>query len=818
MTDLRATLERTLGDIYSFERELVGGGMSRVFVAIDRSLGREIIVKVLSTEVAADLSVERFRREIHLAAKLQHPHIVPLLSAGEVNGAPYFTMPFVEGESLRARLSRVGELPVPDVVRILREVASALSYAHKHGVAHRDIKPDNVMLTDEFALVTDFGVAKALTESSKGPGAATLTGLGVTLGTPAYMAPEQATADPSIDHRADLYAVGVMAYEMLTGSLPFAGRSMQATLVAHAIEKPEPIERRRPAIPQALAVLIMRCLEKHPADRPQSAAELLTTLDALQTDHGMSAQSAATWRRNIGIAAAVAGVIVVAVAVIYVMANRRDLAGGAQPVTQLRSVAVLPLSNVGGDAKDEYFSDGMTDELANALSKLPGLRVASRTSAYAFKGKKDADVGEIGRKLHVQAILEGTVRRSGDRLRVGAQLTNVSDGFAIWSDTYERRTSDIFAVQDDIARAIATALKLKLGDSAADLASTSHGTESVDAYDSFLRGRYLWNRRGAANLRRALAYFEESIARDPRFARAYAGLAITYAILPEYTDAVPRDALAKTRSAATRALALDSTLAEAHTALGLAAVHAWDFRAGEAEYQKAIALDPQYPTAHQWYGELLYHTGRMDSSFVEIRRALALDPLAPIPPLALGYALTLAGRYEDAIKQFSTADEFAPGLGLTRELLADAHLQMGQTEKAVEELEEAARLDNETLSTKGRLCHGYGIAGRTDDARKLLKEIEVRAEKERASWVPRAICHLGLGDRSTALDDMEAAVKNHELAVFTAYSPLLDRTWDPVRSDPRWDRILRSANLGDYIAQALTSRHLATPQIGHPQN
>jgi len=804
VTDLRATLERTLGDIYSFERELAGGGMSRVFVAIDRSLGREIIVKVLSPEVAAELSEERFRREIHLAAKLQHPHIVPLLSAGEIDGAPYFTMPFVEGESLRARLSRVGELPVGEAVRILREVASALSYAHKHGVAHRDIKPDNVMLTDEFALVTDFGVAKALTASSKGPGSATLTGLGVTLGTPAYMAPEQATADPSIDHRADLYSFGVMAYEMLTGSLPFAGRSLQATLAAHAIEKPEPIERKRPAIPPPLAALIMRCLEKHPADRPQSAAELLTTLDAVQADHGASGQSATTRRRNMRIAAAVAGVIVAAALVYAAVANRRGLTGGAQPVTQLRSVAVLPLANVGGDARDEYFSDGMTDELANALSKLPGLRVASRTSAYAFKGKKDVDVGEIGRKLNVQAILEGAVRRSGDRLRVGAQLTNVSDGLAIWSDTYERSTSDIFAVQDDIARAIAAALKLKLGSSAAELSSTAHGTDKVDAYDSFLRGRYLWNRRGAANLRRALAYFEESITRDPSFARAHAGLAITYSILPEYTDSPPRDAVAKTRSAATRALALDSTLAEAHTALGLAAVHAWDFRAGEAEYQKAIALDPQYPTAHQWYGELLYHTGRIDSSFAEIRRAIALDPLAPTPSLALGYALTLAGRYENALEEFSKADELAPGLGLTRELVADTHVLMGQTPKAIGEFEEAARIDNETLLTKGRLCHAYGIAGRTDDARKLLQEIEVRAGKERASRVPLAICHLGLGDLSATLDDMEAAVKNHEIAVFIAYSPLLDKTWDPVRSDPRWDRILRAANLGDYIAQART--------------
>src|SRR5437762_9859988 len=286
MPDLRATLERTLGDSYTFERELVGGGMSRVFVAMDRNLGRQIIVKVLPADVAAELSVERFRREIHLAAKLQHPHIVPVLSAGEVNGLPYFTMPFVEGETLRSRLARVGELPVAEAVRILREVASAISYAHKHGVAHRDIKPDNVMLTDEFALVTDFGVAKALSESTKAPGSGTLTGLGVTLGTPAYMAPEQVAADPSVDHRAEIYAFGVMAYEMLTGSHPFAGRTMQQMLAAHAVEKPEPIERRRRSVPHALAALVTRCLEKRPADRPQSAADLLATLDSVHDQAG----------------------------------------------------------------------------------------------------------------------------------------------------------------------------------------------------------------------------------------------------------------------------------------------------------------------------------------------------------------------------------------------------------------------------------------------------------------------------------------------------------------------------------------------------
>jgi Tfp pilus assembly protein PilF len=333
------------------------------------------------------------------------------------------------------------------------------------------------------------------------------------------------------------------------------------------------------------------------------------------------------------------------------------------------------------------------------------------------------------------------------------------------------------------------------------LSSTSHGTENLAAYDSFLRGRYFWNRRGAANLRRALAYYEKSIASDPRFARAYAGMATVYALIPEYSDSAPADALTRARAAATRALTLDSTLAEAHTALGLAALHTMEFQTAEAEYKKAIALDPSYPTGHQWYGELLAHTARLDSSFAELRRAQLLDPLAPIPYDAMAYALKLAGRYGEAVEQVAKAEELAPGLGLTRELLAEIHLQMGQTQKAIAELEEAARINRETLLTRGKLCHAYGMGGRTADARRLLKEIEAR-RGERESQVPLAVCHIGLGDQSAALDAMDAAVKNREISLLTSFSLLLDRVWDPLRSDPRWNGILRAAGLGDYIADA----------------
>ncbi|HEY3258176.1 MAG TPA: protein kinase, partial [Gemmatimonadaceae bacterium] len=738
-----------------------------------------------------------------LAAKLQHPHIVPLLASGEVAGMPYFTMPFIEGESLRARLARDRELPVSEAVRVLRQVAAALSYAHKNGVVHRDIKPDNVMLSDEFALVTDFGVAKALSASSgsSATGSASgLTGLGLAIGTPAYMAPEQAVADPTVDHRADIYSWGVMAYETLTGWPPFIGMSAQATLAAQAVQKPIPIENKRPGLPPALSVLIMRCLEKRPADRPQSAAELVQELDAISSG---SIATQATLpvplprQRGIPRMAIVGVALLILAPFAYWLYQRRSpvSAGGAQP--ELSSVAVLPLVNVGGDTANDYFSDGMTDELANALGKLPGLRVASRTSTYAFKGKKDANVGDIGRTLHVQAVLEGTVRRAGDRLRVSAQLTNVSDGLALWSDTYERQAKDVFQVQDDIARSIADALKLRLGAQAVTVSSTSHGTDNLQAYDLYLRGIYFWNARGEENLRRSISYFEQAVAADPNFGRAYAALASTYALLPEYTDSPPPDALERTKAASSRALAIDSTLAQAHTALGLASVHAWDYETAKRQYQMAIALDPRYPTAHQWYGELLYHTGQVDSAIVEIGRAKALDPLAPIVTGALGFALYLASRYKDCISELQKGLELAPSLGLLHSMLGMCYALNGDFAHATKSTELAVSLDRGLAVRQGQLSYVYAITGEKDKAAAVAEKLNERARSEPAQWFPVALAEAGLGNRGEALTALERAVDGHEIGV-TEFSLVNDRIWNSLRSDPRFERILERTNLTRY--------------------
>ncbi|MEO8577140.1 MAG: protein kinase, partial [Gemmatimonadales bacterium] len=706
--------------------------MSRVFVAQDRALGRRVAVKVLTREVAAEIKTERFRLEIQLAAKLQHPHIVPLLQSGDIGGILYYTMPFVDGESLRDRIGRDGALPIPDAIRILRQVASAISYAHKHGVVHRDIKPDNVMLADEFALVMDFGVARALTASTSTGGDQRLTSSGVALGTPAYMAPEQALADPDTDHRADIYSFGILAYEVLTGEPPFKGKTAQATLAAHVVQPPEPIENKRAGIPPSVAVLVMRCLEKKPSDRPQAASDLLPVFDAATTSSPSDPLAATTARlasvsvstpmstapalpahRRGPLRWALLGALFLAGLAAAYAASKRPATQQAAAVSGFTSVAVLPLVNVGGNQADEYFSDGMTDELANALGKLPGLKVASRTSAYSFKGK-NAKVEDIGSQLNVETVMEGTVRRAGKKLRVSAQLTSVKDGFSLWSETFEREASDVFSVQDDIARAIADALKLRLGAQSQNFSSESRGTENLEAYDNYLRGKYFLNARGAENLRLAVAYFDSAAASDPKFGRAQAGLATAYALLPEYTDAAQKNVSQLTFDAASRALAIDSTLAEAYTARGLALVHDWRFEDAGVAYKKALIFNPNYPTAHQWYGELLFHTGRVDESVEQIRKAIELEPLAPINASALGYALVMRGDNDEAIDALKKGIEAFPALGLHHEMLADAYLMKGQLREAIPELEAAVRLDPELALRKGYLAYGYGVTGQKE--------------------------------------------------------------------------------------------------------
>jgi len=485
VTDLLADLQAHFGNTYALERELGGGGMSRVFVARDERLDRRVVIKLLPPSVTATISAERYKREIMLAAGLQHPNIVPVLSAGEFGALPYFIMPFIDGESLRARMMR-GPLSVRETVTILKDVVRALAFAHGRGIIHRDIKPDNVLLAAGAAVVTDFGVAKALSASRQQMGvktpSPTMTGVGTSLGTPAYMAPEQAAADPSTDHRADLYALGIVAYEMLTGAPPFHGRSPQALLAAQLSEKPAPLTSRRYDVSGPLSTLIMQCLEKEPAKRPKNATEILRALDdpGVQVSDAFQAAEAPKQRRKRFIEIGIGVLVVGAVAAAWVLtepapapgtaadsariatARRDSLAAAGAPAVAVPSaappsIAVFPLVSIGNDAQAGQAADGITSDLTTAIARVPGVRVSSQTTAAAAR-QGVRTPADAARALNATMLVEGTVQRARDRLRVSVRLVSVANDSTVWASTFNGTTADALALQDSTVRGVAAAV------------------------------------------------------------------------------------------------------------------------------------------------------------------------------------------------------------------------------------------------------------------------------------------------------------------------------------------------------------------------
>ena len=800
MTDLRDRLQSMLGTAYSVERELAGGGMSRVFVATETALGRKVVVKVLPPEMSGAVSAERFKREIHVAAQLRHPHVVPVHAAGDSGELLFYTMPLVEGESLRARLTRDGGLSIAEAIRILGDIAEALAYAHAHGVVHRDIKPENVLLEHGHAVVTDFGVAKALSAATLGDqGSATVTG--VLVGTPRYMAPEQAAGDPNVDHRADLYALGVLGYELLAGVPPFAGRTTHELVTAHLTATPEPVAAKRPDTPPALVTLVMRLLAKHPDDRPRNADEVLAELRACLTPSVSAGETrvpapaeaphAATrrWPRRTVLTVVLA---VVLASVAYSAWSRarsgQNTAGVTIPSvvdtsrSTSRSVAVLPFANLSADPENEYFSDGVTEELVTALGKVEGLRVLS---ALTLKGPA-RDAPDLGRRLGVETLLSGSVRRAGGRLRISARLTNAPDGFQLWAESYEREMKDVFAVQDEIARAIVGALRVRLATSPSTPLVTRR-TEDLTAYDLYLRGRHFWNKRTDEGISRAIDYFEQAIARDSLYALAHAGLGDAYAI-PFGGPSMER--LPKARAAALKALAIDSTLAEAHATLGIVAQNLdWDWPTAEREFRMAIALKPDYPTARHWYGVGLLAMGKTDEALTQLKIGLRLDPLSPAIATDLGGALVCAHRYDDAIEEFKKVLELDPGYVRAHGRMAAAYLQQGRYDEAIGEYRRAIDLAGGWLSQPWGLPglgYTYAVSGKRTEALRVLRELEVGMSRRYERPEGLAIVHAGLGNTDDAMRWFERAVEERSVLPWWTRDPLFDR----LRPDPRFARLM----------------------------
>jgi serine/threonine-protein kinase len=688
---LRDRLQSSLGAAYVLERELGGGGMSRVFVAEDVALGRRIVVKVLAPSLAEGLSAERFTREVRFAARLQHPNVVPVHAAGTgPDGLPYYTMPFIDGASLRERLS-AGALPLTEAVSLLRDVARALAYAHAQGIVHRDIKPENVLLTGGAAVVADFGIAKALTAAG---GGAALTQVGMAVGTPAYMAPEQAAGDDDVDHRADIYAWGLLAWETLAGRHPFADRTTALALIgAQLTQVPAQLDAVRAEVPATLAALVASCLAKEPAERPDDASALLRALDGI-TSAPAAALSTAT---------------------------------PSDHGRTARTLAVLPLVNTSGDPEDEHFSDGLTEEILNALGKLAGLRVMARTSSFAFKGRQ-VDVRAVGEQLGARYVLEGSVRRSGARLRISAQLSDAAEGHQLWSERYDREMQDVFAVQDEITAAIREALSERLLGIGPSPAAPPPAIDPA-TYELFLRGRHLIERLESTE--RGVALLEAVSRRAPGFAPAYAELARAYVVRVFYGYMAPEDGWPLVRSLGARALAVDPGCTKAHWALAEAAFYwEWDWAGAEPHYRTALALDPNDADVLASYGVFLASTRRFDEAVRLSRQGLALDPLNPSQLVRAMICTNLARRFDETLALCDRAIERMPEFPESYRWQGLSLLPLGRVEESIAAFTIAVQLSGRNVWAL--YDHGLALvaAGRVAEAREIAAELDARALRE----------------------------------------------------------------------------------------
>jgi len=742
VADLLDRLPAALAGRYTIERELGRGGMAHVFLAQDLRHYRPVALKVLRPELAATLGAERFLREIALAAQLAHPHILPLLDSGEGDGLLYYVMPYVEGESLRARLEREPQLPLEDTLRIGREVAGALDYAHRHNVVHRDIKPENILFQDRQAVVADFGIARALTAA----GEEGLTQAGVTLGTPSYMSPEQAAGDARVDGRSDIYSLGCVLYEMLAGEPPYTGPTAQA-IIAKRFSEPVPHLRTLRDVPPGIEQAITKALARVPADRFTTAADFAAAL-----------------------------------------ASPPSGAAAARPAPAEQSIAVLPFTNLSPDPENEYFSDGITEEVINALARLGSLHVAARTSSFAFKGKRE-DLRVIGERLGVRTLLEGGVRRAGDRLRVTAQLVNAADGYQLWSERYDREMDDVFAVQDEIARAIADRLRVTLAQPEAPLVRP--GTGNLQAYDLYLKGRYFWTRRGEG-LHKAIDYFERAITADPDFAAPYAGLADTYSIMGMYGYMPSTTVQGRIRDAAERALALDDRLGEAHYSVGLYEWNfGWNLERAEREFRRAIELSPRWAQPYVWLAMLLAALGRRADALELARQAQRLEPLSPLVTALTGLTFSFAGSSDEALEAAERAVELEPTFPGSYWSLGWVRAERGEFAAAITALEQAVTYSARSPFLVSILGSTYAQAGRADAARQLLAELEGRD----AGPAYPAIIYWRLGEDSRAFALLEQALEQRSAAAWmlgTVRSPVYRRLAD----DPRWRALLKKHGLG----------------------
>ena len=729
-------LSAALAGRYKIERVIGRGGMATVYLADDLRHRRKVAIKVLEPELAYAVGGERFLREIEIAAGLSHPHIVPLFDSGDADGQLFYVMPFLEGESLRDRIERERYLPIDDAVSITRHVASALDYAHARNVIHRDIKPENILIYEGEAMVADFGIALAANAAQ----APRITGTGLVVGTPEYMSPEQAL-DEGADGRSDQYSLACVLFELLAGEPPYTGPSPTSIIAKRLMDPVPSVRRLRGTVPAPMDEAIARALAKVPADRFVTAGEFAGALTA-----------------------------------------------PAPSRPRATAVAVLPFRNLSADPENEYFADGITEDVIAHLSKIRALKVISRNSVMPFK-QRTQSLREIGATLGATALLDGSVRRAGNRVRIVAQLIDAESDQHLWGETYDRKLDDIFAIQTDVALHIADALKAELSGEE-QTRVRKEPTHDLQAYQLFLQGRQFYIRYTPESIEQSIDYYDRAVARDPSFALALANLAMSYIELAEHGAMAPDLAHQRAESAVAEALRIDPELGAAHCTMAyLRTVRDYDWENAEAEFKRAIELSPSYGDAYDLYGRLCSALERYDEALQLLQRAQELDPLAHRIDVAT--MLIRAGRYDEAIARARDAAEVDPHARAWA-TLGWAKFLTGRHAEGVADLERAVSASPGNSLWLAQLGEGYGLAGDLGKARDVLRQIKELARREYVSPYQFVYVHIGLGELDRALDLLERAVSERSGPAYAIKGSFLLK---PLRFHPRFQALLREMRL-----------------------
>jgi len=779
----------TFSERYEVIEELGKGGMAKVYRVIDKKVEEEVALKLMNPEIAADEeTVHRFRNELKFARKIAHRNVCKMYDLSEEKGNLYITMEYVPGEDLKSLIRRIGQFTVGKAVSVGRQVCEGLAEAHRLGVMHRDLKPQNIMIDREGnARIMDFGIARSL----KAEG---ITDKGVIIGTPEYMSLEQVEGK-DVDQRSDLYALGVILYEMVTGRVPFEGHTPLGVALKQKTEVPRDPRERNAQVPLDLSRVILKCLEKDKNKRYQKAEELLSELKKIEeriptTEKILPEIKLKTERIKKILRSKLFLFGGVTVLLILIVVGGVFLFTGRQGA--INSIAVLPLKNLSGVPEQEYFVDGMTEELISNLTQIGALeRVISSTSVMKYKETR-LSLPEIARELKVDAVVEGSVVTSGNRVRITAKLIEAKKDRTLWSKSYERAMSDILTLQSELARAITKEINIVVKpEEKALLAKT--GQVSAEAYQLYLKGRFFWNKRSEEGLNRAKEFFEEAIEKDPTYALAYVGLADTYNMLGSYNILPAHDAYPKAKAAALKALEMDDTLAEAYASLAfLKYRYEWDWFGAESDFNWALGLNPSYATTHSWYGSFLLAVGRFDEALAEYNRAQALDPLSLAITTSIGALYYYSGQYAQAIEQCKKTIELDPGFPWAHTLLANAYVQKSLFKEATAELQKAVELSGGSFEYLAILAHAYAVAGERDEALKIINELKEQSEQKYVPSYEMALIYAGLGEEAQAFEFLEKAFqeRSDSLRVIRV-DPRLERLHD----DPRFIALLEEMQL-----------------------